>query len=307
MLLVAMDKVGPYIDRVVDAFGEGGLGAALGEAARIFGELWPTVQAKLVELAGNLWAWIAEQAPIVGAQLLAWGQQFWAWVQPQIGPMLTQLATLASALYMWAVAQIPALFALLLKWGEEFVNWIVPQIPGMLEKLGELSQKLTEWILTEALPAILSALAEMAADAAAFAMTALFQAGVNLIQGLIGGIRSMIKPLEDALGWVTDKIPDWKGPAAKDRRLLIPTGRMIMEGLDEGLMSGFDRIVAPGLAGTTAAIGSGQFAGRSTSPAMAGGANHTFIIQLDTRTIGKELIRTWERDGGAPIKIRAGG
>lgn len=63
-------------------------------------------------------------------------------------------------------------------------------------------------------------------------------AGKAIINGLIGGIRSMIPDLTGLLGSITNMIPDWKGPPAKDRELLEPTGRMIMEGLGRGIAEG---------------------------------------------------------------------
>lgn len=65
----------------------------------------------------------------------------------------------------------------------------------------------------------------------------LWDAGRALIEGLIGGIRSKIPDLKDALGGLKGLLPDWKGPLADDRRLLVPHGRAIMEGLMAGIES----------------------------------------------------------------------
>ncbi|MCM0618779.1 phage tail protein [Nocardioides bruguierae] len=61
------------------------------------------------------------------------------------------------------------------------------------------------------------------------------QAGTDLIQGLIDGITSKVDDLRGYLNQVTDLIPDWKGPADKDRNLLTPAGQMIMQGLIDGI------------------------------------------------------------------------
>lgn len=63
----------------------------------------------------------------------------------------------------------------------------------------------------------------------------LYQAGRNILQGLINGLRAMFGPLESTLTWVTNRIPDWKGPADRDRRLLEPAGEAIMRGLIRGI------------------------------------------------------------------------
>jgi phage-related protein len=63
----------------------------------------------------------------------------------------------------------------------------------------------------------------------------LYNAGRNLINGLINGVRNAIGELRGLLNSVTGWIPDWKGPMEKDRRLLEPTGDAIMGGLMRGI------------------------------------------------------------------------
>lgn len=65
----------------------------------------------------------------------------------------------------------------------------------------------------------------------------LWQAGANLIQGLINGITSKIGELRNTLSGVTNLIPDWKGPLTEDRNLLRPAGSAIMGGLMAGMAS----------------------------------------------------------------------
>lgn len=81
----------------------------------------------------------------------------------------------------------------------------------------------------------------------------LVDAGRNIIAGLINGIKGMIPSLSGALGAITNMIPDWKGPAEKDRKLLEPSGRMIMDGLLSGIR---DRVpdVQADLTGLTSAM-----------------------------------------------------
>ena len=63
----------------------------------------------------------------------------------------------------------------------------------------------------------------------------LYNAGKNIIVGLINGITSMIDRLRGYLNNITGWISQWKGPPAKDRVLLKPSGRMIMGGLMDGI------------------------------------------------------------------------
>lgn len=67
----------------------------------------------------------------------------------------------------------------------------------------------------------------------------LLSAGRRIIDGLIAGIQSAIGRIKSVLGGITNLIPDWKGPADVDSRLLIENGKLIMQGLVVGLTSGF--------------------------------------------------------------------
>jgi phage-related protein/gas vesicle protein len=63
----------------------------------------------------------------------------------------------------------------------------------------------------------------------------LWDAGWRVIGGLIAGVRARIGELRSLLNSVTNMIPDWKGPAEKDARLLTPNGELLMEGLIAGI------------------------------------------------------------------------
>ena len=65
--------------------------------------------------------------------------------------------------------------------------------------------------------------------------SALVSAGQSLIQGLIDGITAKLGALRDKLGSVTNLLPDWKGPAQRDKKLLTPAGRLIIQGLMAGI------------------------------------------------------------------------
>jgi phage-related protein len=68
--------------------------------------------------------------------------------------------------------------------------------------------------------------------------TLLFNAGRNLINGLINGIENAIPGLRSALGFITNMLPNWKGPEEKDKAILKPSGEAVMAGFGEGLAAG---------------------------------------------------------------------
>ena len=85
-------------------------------------------------------------------------------------------------------------------------------------------------------------------------VSTLYNIGRDIIQGLIDGVTSMFGPIKDAFNWITDHIPDWKGPIDKDRRLLYDQGRAVMEGFEMGLRDRF-RSVEDALGEMTKKVG----------------------------------------------------
>jgi TP901 family phage tail tape measure protein len=65
----------------------------------------------------------------------------------------------------------------------------------------------------------------------------LYNAGRNVISGLIRGLQSMFNNVRDWFGNLTSSITSWKGPESVDRRLLRRSGQLIMDGFITGLES----------------------------------------------------------------------
>lgn len=99
-------------------------------------------------------------------------------------------------------------------------------------------------------------------------------AGKKIIQGLIDGIQSAFGALQSKLNQVTSKIPDWKGPADKDAKLLRPAGKLIMGGLQEGIDSQLPSLRAQ-LGGVTASIAAAPTAQGAVSSSGGSGGNVT--------------------------------
>lgn len=72
----------------------------------------------------------------------------------------------------------------------------------------------------------------------------LVEAGKNIIRGLLKGIESLINSVTDKLKSLTDKIPKVKGPEQRDKKLLRPAGRWIMEGFVDELSKGVDNALS---------------------------------------------------------------
>lgn len=105
----------------------------------------------------------------------------------------------------------------------------------------------------------------------------LVNAGRNLINGLINGIRNALPNLRNLLSGITNLLPDWKGPEDKDKKILEPAGRAVMEGFGAGIQQGAADI--QGLLGDFTS-GLGGIGVNSTSNHILFGANS---LQLNFR------------------------
>lgn len=69
-------------------------------------------------------------------------------------------------------------------------------------------------------------------------------AGRAVIEGFVNGIKSAAGAVQDALGGITSKLTSWKGPPAKDKKILKPSGQMVIDGFVQGLQSRFPHVEA---------------------------------------------------------------
>jgi len=89
----------------------------------------------------------------------------------------------------------------------------------------------------------------------------LVNAGRSVVQGFIRGIESSFKSVQNTLGRLTSMLPDWKGPASRDQKILGESGQLVMAGFLTGLESQYG-IVQASLEGFTTGLST---AGSSTS------------------------------------------
>jgi phage-related protein len=115
----------------------------------------------------------------------------------------------------------------------DFFTWVGDKILGLVEKI-------KGWFTSskDEVRAFATSLPSTIRDAIGDLGTLLLNAGKNLIQGLINGIKQAIPNLRNALSSITNMLPDWKGPEDKDRKILVPAGEAVMEGFGQGLVNG---------------------------------------------------------------------
>jgi hypothetical protein len=82
----------------------------------------------------------------------------------------------------------------------------------------------------------------------------LVNAGRQVVDGFVRGITSAFGKVKDTLSKLTNMLPDWKGPASKDRVILKDAGRLVIGGLVAGMESQYGQ-VHRSLSGLTRSIG----------------------------------------------------
>lgn len=99
----------------------------------------------------------------------------------------------------------------------------------------------------------------------------LWSAGKAILDGFLGGLKSAWGAVTDFVGGIASWIRDHKGPIEYDRKLLIPAGNAIMQGLNRGLQDRFKGVKksVSGMAGEISNVFSNDDFGLSGTPTIA--------------------------------------
>jgi phage-related protein len=106
----------------------------------------------------------------------------------------------------------------------------------------------------------------------------LYSAGASVIQGFLDGIQSAFGRVRDTLSNLTNLLPDWKGPATKDEKILRPSGQKVIGGFVTGLEDEYGSVKSSlhGLTrsmtahGTTTTTADGGVVGRGVNVTYTG-------------------------------------
>lgn len=99
----------------------------------------------------------------------------------------------------------------------------------------------------------------------------LWEAGKAILDGFLNGLKSAWSAVTDFVGGIASWIRDHKGPIEYDRKLLIPAGNAIMQGLNRGLQDRFKDVKksVSGMAGEISNAFSNDDFGLSGTPNIA--------------------------------------
>lgn len=122
--------------------------------------------------------------------------------------------------------------------GRELVNGLRDGISGVSSRVGTAAKGLLR----------------AAQDGIAGAGTALYNAGARVVNGFVEGLRSMFWKVSSVLSNLTSKLPDWKGPASTDSKILNNAGELVIQGFIDGMESQYDA-VKDSLRGLTEGLG----------------------------------------------------
>ena len=156
-------------------------------------DIWTKVWNAIATFVGSVW------------------NRAYAFVAAVLGKLWTAISTRLTAIRDKFKSIWDSVYGTLKAAWDKLVNYAATKIAALLAKITGLKDKVV--------------------NAMRSAGTWLKDAGRRIIQGLIDGVTAKIKYLTDLLKRLTNMIPDWKGPASRDEKLLYDNGELIMDGL----------------------------------------------------------------------------
>lgn len=109
----------------------------------------------------------------------------------------------------------------------------------------------------------------------------LFGAGKAILDGFLGGLKSAYGRVKDFVGGIAGWIRRNKGPISYDKRLLIPAGRAIMQGLNNGIVQNFKDVKSN--VSQIASNIAGEFGNTNITPELMSDKNFNRQIENNLR------------------------
>jgi phage-related protein len=108
-------------------------------------------------------------------------------------------------------------------------------------------------------------------------------AGRRVIDGFLSALTAGFDRVKGALNHLTGMLPSWKGPASRDRNVLVKSGQMVIGGFINGLESRYQRVRRSlgGLTGSLSDAAGSAAGGVSVAPAAAPEWAQRLIALLD--------------------------
>lgn len=193
---------------------------------------WDTVTAAITAS----WEFLKEKAVEIWSAITMWiGQKVEAAkvvIETVWNAIKDFFSTIWESLVELTITQVDAILGVI-NWFKELPGKVAGWFQGVKDSAIEKLESLVSWV--KGIPdMIMGAIGDLG--------SLLFDAGADILQGLLDGIQSMWSNVQSKFGELTSMIPDIKGPADKDKRLLTPAGEMIMGGLVDGIDRGIPEL-----------------------------------------------------------------
>lgn len=134
----------------------------------------------------------------------------------------------------------------------------------------------------------------------------LLNAGKDLIQGFVDGVKNKFNDVKDTLGNLTSKLVSWKGPLSLDKIILEKSGKAVIDGFIKGLESQYKNVqsslggLTGGLSGNVNLAGMSSINSIDNTGRPDGQSGVNVVVNLsgvmsrsksDERDIAKSLVR----------------
>lgn len=239
---------------------------------------WDTVSAALVaawqwikETAATVWGAIVDFFVMIGTSIRDFFVGIWQSIVDFFVGIWQKMVEIAQGQARATLAAI--------EWFKELPGKVGEWFQGVYNSAKDKLSSLVDWV-TGVPGMIMDALGDLGA--------LLYNAGRDILQGLLDGIQSMWDSIQNTLGNLTDSLPDWKGPAERDRSILTPSGRMVIGGLVEGMEDEIPGVQSL-LSGLTSDIAVSAPRSLADPAATGGDWNASFVIELDGQALDAKI------------------
>lgn len=255
---------------------------------------------KIVDAAKKAFEWVKNILGNIGD----WFKRVWKNITGTVGDALRWIRDAVSNAFGWVVDRVARLGSALWQavvdtWNGvigsigDAIEWIFDGMNRFGRAIGNAINKIIGWF--GRIPGwIWDRLKELPGI--------LFDLGKKIITGLWEGAKDAAGGFLDWVGGLGQKIIDLKGPPAKDRTLLTPAGRYIMQGLREGMRGEVGGVFAEIDAVNKALEGVGGRRGRALGGMAAALPGARAAVQPDTVNVFVLDESTWRRKVGRAVR-----
>lgn len=140
------------------------------------------------------------------------------------------------------ISNFPAIVSATINLISSFISTLASGYPQYIAAGFEVLGKFLSGLL-DRIPAVLTTIGGLANDIIkSITGIDLFAAGKAIIDGFLGGLKAAWDGVTGFIGGIASWIAKNKGPISYDRKLLIPAGKAIMAGLNQGLVDNFANV-----------------------------------------------------------------